>query len=128
MSKAKSHPDRRAIRRGSLRADIDEMVATLRAYAVQETIGPLRGLGRYIAYGLAGAAFVSVALLLGAMGVLRLVQAEAAVFADDWSFVPYLIAAVAMLLVLAVLLGRVRHGKAKPGAASPYPPPDADRS
>ncbi len=93
--------------------ELEELATTLRAYAVQEIFGPLRGIGRFIGFGLAGSIFVSLSFLLGGLGLLRLLQAEVLIFKDTWSFVPYLIAAAAMLLVLAALIGAVTRLETK---------------
>ena len=109
-------------KRGSkgVRGDLEELVSVLRTYVAQEIVGPLRGLGRFIGFGLAGSLFVSLSVLLGGMGLLRLLQAEVSVFSTNWSFVPYLITAVALLIILAATL-RVVSGRDSdsPAATSP---------
>ena len=77
----------------------------LRAYVVQETVGPLRGLGRYLLFGLAGALAISVSIVLAALALMRVLQTETAVFGANWSFVPHL-AGAALLVVAIVLLAR----------------------
>lgn len=77
----------------------------LRAYAVQETVGPLRGLGRYLLFGLAGALAISVSIVLAALALMRVLQTETTVFGANWSFVPHL-AGAALLVVAIVLLAR----------------------
>lgn len=77
----------------------------LRAYVVQETVGPLRGLGRYLLFGLAGALAISVSIVLAALALMRVLQTETAVFGANWSFVPHL-AGAAVLIVAIVLLAR----------------------
>ncbi len=77
----------------------------LRAYVAQETLGPLRGLGRYLFFGLAGAIAISVSIVLAALALMRVLQTETTVFGANWSFVPHL-AAAALLIVAIVLLAR----------------------
>ena len=77
----------------------------LRAYVVQETVGPLRGLGRYLLFGLAGAIAVSVSIVLAALALMRVLQTETSVFGANWSFVPHL-AGAAVLVVAIVVLAR----------------------
>ncbi len=101
------------------RGEIEELVALLRAYVVQETVGPLRGIGRFIAFGLAGSVFISIGILFACVGLLRLLQTEVAVFDNRWSFVPYLITAAAMLVILAALIGAVSGGDKKPDKPEP---------
>ena len=75
----------------------------LRAYAVQETVGPLRGLGRYLLFGLAGAVGVSLGVMFGALAVVRVLQAKTGLFNANWSFVPHLAGAAFLLLAIALL-------------------------
>ena len=77
----------------------------LRAYVVQETVGPLRGLGRYLLFGLAGALAISVSIVLAALALMRVLQTETTVFGANWSFVPHL-AGAALLVVAIFLLAR----------------------
>ena len=105
-------PDRNASK--SLPAHAVELKDLVVAYAKQETIGPLKELGRFVKFGLAGMAFLSVGLPLLVLAVLRLLQTE---FDDtfesewsigsvdgDWSFAPYLITLVicAVIVVLGI--------------------------
>ena len=98
-----------------LRAEISELVAMLRAYVVQETVGPLRGLGRYLLFGLAGAVAISVSIVLAALALIRVLQTETDVFGANWSFVPHLagaavLVAAIVLLVRAIKPSRDSHG------------------
>ena len=65
-------------------------------YVKQETIEPVRGLGRFLAFGLAGSALLGLGLVVLFLGVLRVLQAETGDALDGHlSFVPYLITLVA---------------------------------
>ena len=97
-----------------LRAELAELADTLRAYAVQETMGPLRGLGRYLLFGLAGALGVSLGIVFGALAVVRVLQSETGLFNANWSFVPYL-AGAALPLAAIVMAARAI------GSESPRP-------
>ncbi len=88
-----------------LRAELSDLVAMLRAYVAQETVGPLRGLGRYLVFGLAGSLAISVSLVLAALALMRVLQSETSVFGANWSFVPHL-AGAALLVVAIVLLAK----------------------
>ncbi|MFN0091006.1 MAG: hypothetical protein ACKVWR_12175 [Acidimicrobiales bacterium] len=86
------------------------------AYAKQETIEPLKGLARYVAWGVAGASAMALAAVLVLLGVLRLLQTETGdAFDGNWSFVPYaitLLGAVALIGVLAAAISRAgRRGR-----------------
>lgn len=77
---------------GSLIRDIGTLVV---GYVKQETIEPIRGLGRFVAFGAAGVVVGGLGLFLLVLGGLRLLQEETgSAFAGHLSFVPYLIALV----------------------------------
>lgn len=86
-----------------------ELLSELRAlvvdYAKQETIDPLKTLGRYLGYGLAGSFLIALGGLFVSVGLLRLLQTETgSTFDGGWSFVPYLLVLVVAVVVL-ILLG-----------------------
>lgn len=81
----------------------------LRAYVVQETVGPLRGLGRYLLFGLVGAMAVSVSIVLAALALIRVLQTETAVFGANWSFVPHLAGAAVLIVAIIVLARAITH-------------------
>ncbi len=91
----------------------------LRSYIVQETVGPLRGLGRYVLFGLVGAIGVSLGVVFGALGVVRVLQAETGLFNANWSFVPHVAGAVFLLLAIALLIRAVRPKQTDAAAAEP---------
>ena len=68
------------------------------AYVRQETVTPIKSLGRYILFGLAGALLLGLGVALLGVGVLRLLQTETgSTFRGDWSWAPYGIVFVALL-------------------------------
>lgn len=78
-------------------------------YARQETVGPLRGAGRWIGFGLAGALSLGIAASLLVLGVLRMVQNEfEPTFSGRWmSLLPYLFAFIVCIAVVAVAASRI---------------------
>ncbi|HEX6595793.1 MAG TPA: hypothetical protein VF045_02590 [Acidimicrobiales bacterium] len=69
--------------------DLSKLVV---AYVKQETLEPIKGLGRFVGFGLAGSALVGIGLVTLFLGVLRLLQAETGdTFRGHLKFVPYLI-------------------------------------
>lgn len=74
------------------------------AYAKQETVDPLKGLGKYLAFGLAGSVMLGLGLVMLTLAVLRFLQTETgSVFEGNWSFVPYLILVLIGAIILAVI-------------------------
>jgi hypothetical protein len=79
-----------------------ELWDLLVAYAKQETIDPLRDLGRWLAWGLAGSILLMVGVPLLALAVLRGLQTQTGdTFAGAWSVVPYVIVVVLLAGVAA---------------------------
>jgi FtsH-binding integral membrane protein len=82
-------------------ATVAGTIDLVKAYAQQETIGPLKGAGRWLGMGLAGAVTLALGLGLLLLGLLRLLQTEwtrSATGALSW---------VASALVLIVCVGLI---------------------
>lgn len=81
---------------------LQELWELLKAYAEQETLDPLKGLGRNIGMGLGGALAISLGTFLLAMSVLRLLQ-KFDVFDEAWSWVPYIVTFAFLGAVIGLL-------------------------
>jgi Putative Actinobacterial Holin-X, holin superfamily III len=93
---------------------VSELVELTKAYAKQETVDPLKGVGRYLAYGAAGAVLLGVGVILLMLSALRALQTETGTtFTGNWSWVPYLIVLVAAVLVIGLALSRIQAKKQK---------------
>jgi NO-binding membrane sensor protein with MHYT domain len=78
-------------------------------YVKQETVVPLRQLGRYIVFGLLGSLLLGLGVVLLGVGGLRALQTETGTtFAGDWSWAPYGILFVT-LVVSGVAVWKVRN-------------------
>ncbi len=83
-------------------------------YLKQETIDPLRGLGRFLYMGIAGSAFLAFGILLILIGVLRLLQTETGTaLTGDWSWVPYAVVVLLGIAVIGVAAWRITAGPAE---------------
>jgi hypothetical protein len=90
------------------RPSLPELVLELKdlciAYVRQETVVPLKQLGRYLALGVAGSVLMGVGVLLMALGLLRLLQTQTGdTFDGDWSWVPYVIVFAALVVGAAIV-------------------------
>jgi hypothetical protein len=83
-------------------------------YAKQETITPLKGLGRYLGLGIPGSILVSVGLVFLALSGLRAMQTETAVFDGRWSWAPYLIGLVGLAAIIALAVSAITRGRSTP--------------
>jgi hypothetical protein len=86
----------------SLRQDVDEVVDLTKRYVREETIEPLKRLGRYVAFGAIGSVFVAFGSLFALIGLLRLLQTEFTAFTGDLSWLPYVIVMGLALIEIAV--------------------------
>ena len=88
----------------SLPTLVTELWDLVRAYAKQETVEPLKGIGRWLGYGVAGSLFLGAGLVLLGVGGLRALQTETGdVFDGNWSWAPYLIVLAGCSLFIALL-------------------------
>ena len=86
------------------------------SYAKQETVDPLKGLGRFLAFGIGGAIFLGIGVLLLLLAGLRALQTETSTtFTGNLSWLPYLIVTAGGLVLIALALRRVTTRKG-PGA------------
>jgi len=80
-------------------------------YLKQETIDPLRGLGRFLYMGIAGSFFVAFGILLILIGVLRLLQTETGTaLTGDFSWVPYAVVVLLGIVIIGVAAWRITAG------------------
>ena len=94
-------------------SDLFEMA---KAYAKQETIDPLKGLGRFLGYGVAGAVLLGVGAVILLLAALRALQTQTSTtFTGNLSWAPYLIATAGGAVLIALALRRVTKRKG-PGA------------
>jgi hypothetical protein len=91
---------------------VSELVDLTKAYAKQETVDPLKGLGRYLGYGLAGALLLSIGVILLILAGLRALQSETGTtFTGNWSWAPYVIVLVGASAVIGLALTRIQSTK-----------------
>lgn len=89
---------------------IVDLVDSVKSYARQETIDPIRGAARWVMVGTVAAACLGISLVMLTLGVLRLSQDLGGTALDgSWSFVHYLIALVVVSIMVAMSLSRIRQ-------------------
>lgn len=93
---------------------VQELWDLVVAYARQETIEPLKGLGRFVAFGVGGSLLVGVGVVLLLLGGLRALQEEAAsTFDGNWSWAPYVLTLVAAGIIIGLAVWAVGRGQQK---------------
>lgn len=87
---------------------LGEMYDLVRDYVKQETLDPIRGAGRWMAWASLGAVALTLGLLFLMVGLLRLTQAE--LFAKDsgLSWIPYLVVVFVSLILVTISCSRIR--------------------
>lgn len=90
-------------------ASVGDIVDFVKAYAKQETVGPLKGVGAWLGYGAAAALSLSLGMVLLLVGLLRFLQAEWTRSASgNLSWLAYLITLIVAVGIIAVAISRVK--------------------
>ena len=91
-----------------------EIQQLLIAYARQETVDPLKTLGRYLGLGLAGSLLVFTGVFFVGLGALRFMQSISTFEGAGWpSTVPYLTSIAVLALFLALIALTLNRAKKK---------------
>ena len=95
-----------------LGSELWELIVT---YVKQETLEPIKSLGRFVIFGVAGAFALGIGFVLVVLGVLRLLQTETGdAFDDSWgALVPYGAGIVVAALIAGIAASRIGAAKKK---------------
>jgi hypothetical protein len=93
-----------------LQSDFEEIKGLLVRYVKDETLGPFKNIGRYLAFGLLGSLLVGFGAVMMLLGVLRMLQSLFPVFDGSLSFVPYLVVVFAALGGIGLTAWRIVAG------------------
>ena len=96
-------------KRAAKAPSLGEMYDLVRDYVKQETLDPIRGAGRWMAWAALGAVTLILGMTFLMLGLLRLVQSELFTANDGKTWIPYLI--VVIVSVALVLLSKARIRK-----------------
>lgn len=104
---------RKLIRGSSIQRDLEEIKNLAVQYIKEETVQPLKDLGRFVAWGTAGSLLVGFGVSLMLLGALRFLQEQFPVLDGTLSWLPYLIVVILAAVVVALTLWRIVSGTAK---------------
>ncbi len=95
---------------------VSELFTLTKTYALQETVEPVKGLGKFIGFGLGAAVLGSIGIIVLLLAVLRMLQNETGEhLTGSLTWVPYIVTLfIAVVLIGLALLGINR--KKEPGA------------
>jgi hypothetical protein len=95
-------------------SQLSETIDLLKRYVLQETVGPLKLLGKGILRGLIGGLLLAVGLVILDLAVLRVLQDETgSTFHGRLSWLPYVCALVTALVMAALVLVSALRGGSK---------------
>ena len=96
----------------SLPTHVEELWELIVRYFRQETVEPLKGLGRFVVRGVGGALALGIGLVLLFLAGLRALQTETGEhFTGNLTWLPYAIVLVGTVIVIAIAASRI--GKRK---------------
>ncbi len=90
-------------------ASVGEVIDFVKAYAQQETLGPLKGAGRWLGFGAAAALMLGLGLLFLLIGLLRVLQTEwDRSGTGSLSWLAYLVTFIVTVILLALTIMRIK--------------------
>ncbi|TSA51577.1 MAG: hypothetical protein D4R44_07650 [Actinobacteria bacterium] len=87
--------------------DALQLFGLVRDYVKQETLGPLRGAGRWLIWGFFGGIALVFGAIVGLIGVLRLLQTEVFSAHPGLNFLPYCIVMILAMVLIWLSLTRI---------------------
>ncbi len=100
----------------SLPGEAQELWQLVLGYAKQETLDPVKNLGRFLGFGLGGALLGSLGAVLLLLGGLRLLQTETGeAFDGNLTFIPYLLVLLVSGAIVAGAMKAVTRSQRKDG-------------
>lgn len=104
---------RRFLRGASLQRDFEELRDLAIRYVKEETVKPLKDLGRFVLWGTIGSVFVAFGAVLLLLGSLRYLQWQFPVLDGSLSWLPYVMVAALAVVVMGLTAWRIVSGTAK---------------
>ena len=104
---------RKFMRGNSVQRDLDEIKTLALRYIKEETIQPIKEMGRFVLWGVLGSLLVGFGYLFLLFGALRFLQEQFKVLDGTLSWIPYLIVVVLAAMVVGLTVWRIVSGTAK---------------
>lgn len=82
---------------------VSELWDMVVSYLKQETLVPMQGLGRFVAFGVVGSFVLAIGVIILMVGCLRGLQTETGdLFSGSWTWLPYFISATVGVAVVGM--------------------------
>ena len=101
------------MRGNTIQRDLDEIKELALRYIKEETIKPVKEMGRFVMWGAIGSLLVGFGYFFLLFGALRFLQEQFKVLDGTLSWIPYLIVVVLAAIIIALTLWRIVSGTAK---------------
>jgi len=89
---------------------VNELWTLTRDYAKQETVDPLKSIGKFLAYGIPGSLLIGLGGFFLGLGIMRLLQEEPVPhLTGSWDWVPYLVSLLVLVLAVVVLVVAIKR-------------------
>ena len=93
----------------AVKRDFRELRTVFLRYIADETLKPIKTLGRFILFGVIGSVFVGLGVVLISVGVLRYFETFS-VFRGSLSWIPYAVLVVVGFIVISLTIWRIYAG------------------
>lgn len=104
---------RKFMRGNTVQRDLEEIKELALRYIKEETIQPIKEMGRFVAWGALGSLLVGFGYFFLLIGALRFLQEQFPVLDGTYSWIPYLVVVVLAAAVIALTAWRIMSGTAK---------------
>ena len=104
---------RKWVRGANLQRDLGEIRELALRYVKEETIQPIKDMGRFALYGALGSIFVGFGVMFLLLAALRFLQEQFPVMNGTLSWLPYVIVAVLAMVIIALTAWRIVSGTAQ---------------
>lgn len=104
---------RKFMRGNTVQRDLDEIKDLAFRYIKEETVQPVKDMGRFVVWGALGSLLVGFGFFFLLFGALRFLQEQFKVLDGTLSWIPYLIVVVLAAIIIALTVWRIVSGTAK---------------
>jgi hypothetical protein len=104
---------RKFMRGNTVQRDLDEIKSLALRYIKEETIQPVKDMGRFVAWGALGSLLVGFGYFFLLIGALRFLQHQFPVLDGTLSWIPYLVVVALAAIIIALTMWRIVSGTAK---------------